>query len=145
MKKIFALLITAALLCGCSAKELTAQEYYDASKEIFSRYAKQVSGFTVYVVDYQEGNEISESEIKSFSENTKNALDELAELNPPKEYAAQHKKLCDSIKNEKKWVNAAKDYLTGKKTVKELEEAVTDFAEVYLETVIALKDSGEVS
>lgn len=144
MKKILALFMTAVLmLCGCSAKELTAQEYYDMGREIFSRYVEQVTGFSAYAVDYESGKEISKSDISAFSKETKAVLDELADLNPPKEYKEQHDKLCNSIKDEKKWVDTAVGYLEGKNTDKELEEAVTDFASVYLETVLAVKSAAE--
>ncbi len=147
MKKLTALFSALVFcLCGCSsATPLTAQEYHDKCRTLFSTYVSQVTEFSDYTEKYDSGEKISSAEISSLKNLVYGTLDEIAALVPPEKYKEQHEKLSLSINEEKKWVDTTAGYLSGTKTAGDIQNTTTNFPSVFLETIKMLRDDGVTS
>ncbi len=141
---IFTAALLAVCLAGC-APALTPQEYCDSLLDEFHSYRDAMEGISTSASD----GTFDTSSI----EYARAALDHMAALSPPGEYADLHQELCESMETEREWITAAEDLL---KTAKDdptnaeklweiherLEKLSSDskFPSTILEVVKTLKD-----
>ena len=142
------LLSAVILLSGCGGKKLSKEEYMEAVR----------TGFKSYVMCVSEMSDALDTEnyssIKEIAERAEKTLSEIESAVPEEKYAAQHKKLCDSISSEREWFKNCvkfseygekKDSLTPAEAEelselnKKLENTSEAFPEIVLETVKLLQ------
>lgn len=116
-----ALILPVTLLCGCSGKRLTPEEYKTAIESAWKKYMSSVLEMTEYFpADADEEGCLSviqknKQELEELLDKREEALDDFKKINPPEEYGELHKKL---IKAEDAWeyenVSLIRDLLNAK-------------------------------
>ncbi len=123
---IIALILPITLLCGCSAKQLTADEYKTEMDAAFRGWLKTVTGYAAYYsntimagatdASYDKEFEKTQeykSELKKKLNDVEDALDKIDKVgNPPAEYADLHEQLKNGVSIEREWLSLQREMLS---------------------------------
>ncbi len=125
---IIALILPIVLLCGCSAKQLTADEYQDEVISTVKNWYKAMDDWSTFCIDNvtvenEAGNYVYsfekllgyKSELKKKFNAVEDALDKIDKVGkPPAEYDEFHKKLKNGVSIEREWLSLQRDLLSAK-------------------------------
>lgn len=125
---IIALILPITLLCGCSAKRLTADEYQNEVISNVKNWYKAIDDWGDYsinnvMVENEDGNYVysfekmpeHKSELKKKFNAVEDALDKIDKVGkPPEEYDDFHKKLKNGVSLERKWLSLQRDLLSAR-------------------------------
>ncbi len=157
---IIALILPIVMLCGCSAKQLTADEYQDEVISNVKNWFKAMDDWVIYCsdnvivetadksyeMDFDKARE-HKSELKKTLNSVEDALDKIDKIgNPPAEYADFHKQLKNGVSLERKWLSLQRETLSArseeefKAAAKAIEDHVDSTADdalpkIYLEEI----------
>ncbi len=166
---IIALILPITLLCGCSAKRLTADEYKTEMQTAVSDWLKTVADWSAYCaknimvetsdnsydMEFQKMQEHKPEMEKKLDavEDSLNKIDKVGR--PPAEYDDLHKQIKNGVSIEQKWLKYQREMVSAKSAEKfkaagdKVEELVNETADeslpnVYFEMVKQWNaDSGE--
>ncbi len=125
---IIALILPITLLCGCSAKQLTADEYQDEVISNVKNWFKAMDDWVIYCsdnvivetadksyeMDFDKARE-HKSELKKQLNAVEKALDKIDKIgNPPAEYDDFHKQLKNGVSLERRWLSLQRDLLSAR-------------------------------
>ncbi len=156
---IIALILPITLLCGCSAKQLTADEYQDEVISNVKNWFNVMNDWVFcsdnvmvetadksYEMDFDKTRE-HKSELKKQLNAVEKALDKIDKIgNPPAEYDDFHKQLKNGVSLERKWLSLQREALSArseeefKAAAKAIEDHVDSTAndalpKIYLEEI----------
>ncbi len=125
---IAALILPITLLCGCSAKRLTADEYKTEMQTAVSDWLKTVADWSAYCADniMVETSDNSydmefqkmqnhKPEMEKKLDAVEDALDKIDKVDrPPAEYDDLHKQIKNGVSIERKWLKYQREMVSAK-------------------------------
>ena len=112
------------MLCGCSAKRLTLEEYKTEVSAAVPEWTEAMMGWSAFaataVID--DDNEIEFEKLQKHKATLEEklrviekALDKIDKIgNPPEEYDEFHKKLKNAVSIERKWLKYQREMVSAK-------------------------------
>lgn len=128
IKRLIALVMAAVLLCGCSAKRLTADEYKTGMKTAISDWIRTVTDWSAYCaeniavetsdnsyeLEFQKMQK-HKSEMEKKLDAVEDALDKIDKVGaPPAEYDDLHKQIENGVSIERKWLEYQREMVSAK-------------------------------
>ncbi len=142
VSRILALILPIVLLCGCSAKQLTGDEYHDEVIAAYKEYDKAIDGWgtywsanvmtetteRLYDTEFQKIQE-HKSELNKIVNSVEDALDRFDKIGAPPaepEYVDLDEQMKNAVLIECEWVNLTRKILSAK-SADEYKTAVDNF------------------
>jgi len=129
---IIALILPIVMLCGCSAKRLTADEYKTEMQTAVSDWLETLTDWSAYCADnimVETSDDSYEMEFQKMQEHkpkmkkkldaVEDALDAIEKIGrPPAEYDDLHKQIKNGVSIERKWLKYQREMVSAKNTDK---------------------------